>query len=165
MNLFGKLSTCFTVLFTVLIPSSCLAQAGDWNVVQQLSSNQAIRVVLDNRKSYHGNFQSATEAAIVIHSGEGEQTLLRSNIHRVSLKGHSHRGRNALIGAGIGAGAGLGAGVAIDNDCSKTSIVCTGNKGKAILTPVFALLGAGIGAMLPSGGWPRFTEAGNLVPI
>jgi len=145
---------CYLVLVgAVLIPNACRAQGGDWSIVQQFSSNQAIRVVLDNGKSYHGTFQSATETALVIHSGEGEQTLLRTNIRRVLIKGHSHRGRNALIGAGIGAGAGLGAGVAIDNDCSKTSIVCTGNKGKAILTPAFALLGAGIGALLPSGGW------------
>lgn len=153
MNSFSKLSTCIALAVAALTPGSCLAQGGDWNVVQQFSSNQAIRVVLDNGKSYHGTFQSATETALVIHSGEGEQTLLRTNIRRVLIKGHSHRGRNALIGAGIGAGAGLGAGASIDNDCSQTSIVCTGNKGKAILTPAFALLGAGIGAILPSGGW------------
>jgi hypothetical protein len=153
VGLSSKAYRYLALVVAVLIPSSCLAQAGDWNVVQQLSGNQAIRVVLGDGKSYQGNFQSATETALVIHWAEGEQTLLRNNVRRVSLKGHSHRGRNALIGGGIGAGAGLGAGASIDNNCSKTSIVCTGNKGKAILTPAFAFLGAGIGAMLPSGGW------------
>ena len=153
MNLFGKLLTCFTVFLAVLIPSSCLARAGEWNAVQQLSSTQQIKVVLDDGKSYHGTFESATDSSLVIHAGSNDQTLSRTNARRVLLKTHGHRGRNALIGAGIGAGAGLGAGAAIDNDCSKTSIVCTGNKGKAILTPVFALLGAGIGALIPSGGW------------
>jgi len=89
----------------------------------------------------------------VIRSGEGEQTLARDQVKRVSIRSKGHRGRNALIGAGIGAGAGLGIGASIDNNCSKTSIVCTGNKGKAILTPAFGLLGAGIGALIPAGGW------------
>ena len=153
MRFASKVFWYLALVLDVLIPSSCLAQASDWSVVQQVSANQAIRVVLGDGKSYHGNFQSATETALVIHWGEGEQTLLRDNIRRVSVRGHSHRGRNALIGAGIGAGVGLGAGASIDNNCSKTSIVCTGNKGKAILTPAFAFLGAGIGALLPSGGW------------
>jgi len=153
MNLFSKLLTCFTVLSAVLISSSCVAQASEWNVLQQLSAGQQIKVALNGGKSYHGSFQSATDAALVIHAGNSEQALPRADVRRVLLKTGGHRGRNALIGAGVGAGAGLGAGAAIDNDCSKTSIVCTGNKGKAILTPVFALLGAGIGALIPSGGW------------
>jgi hypothetical protein len=43
-------------------------------------------------------------------------------------------------------------GIAVDH-CTPTVIVFTDNKGKAILTPGFALLGAGIGALLPAGGW------------
>ncbi|HTM37028.1 MAG TPA: hypothetical protein VL156_09795 [Terriglobales bacterium] len=149
----NKIYQYLALAAAILIPSSCLAQSGDWNVVHQLSANQAIKVTLDDGRSYHGNFHSATETDLVIHAGEDERTLLRNNIRGVAIRSHSHRGRNALIGAGIGAGVGLGAGVSIDNDCSKTSIVCTGNKGKAILTPAFAFLGAGIGALLPSGGW------------
>jgi len=40
-----------------------------------------------------------------------------------------------------------------DNDCSSQSNACTGNKGKAIPTPVFGLIGAGMGALLPASGW------------
>lgn len=130
----------------------CVAQS-EWNVLQQLTSGEQVKVVLTDGASRRGTFQSANDSAVVIHSGKGEQMLQRDQVDRVLVKGRSHRKRNALIGAGIGAGAGLGAGAAIDNDCSKTSIICTGNKGKAILTPVFGLLGAGIGALIPSGGW------------
>jgi len=130
----------------------CLGQS-EWSAVQQLTSGQQVKVILKDGASRRGSFESANDSAVVIHSGKGEQTLQRDQVDRVLVKGKSHRKRNALIGAGIGAGAGLGAGAAIDNDCSKTSIICTGNKGKAILTPVFGLLGAGIGALIPSSGW------------
>ena len=125
----------------------------EWNVLQQLTSGQQVKVVLGNNTSSRGSFESADDRSLVIRSGKGEQSISRDQVTRVLVKGKSHRKRNALIGAGIGAGAGLAAGAAIDNDCSKGSFFCTGNKGKAILTPLWGLLGAGIGAVIPSGGW------------
>ena len=141
-------------VFGVAVFSSqfCLGQA-EWSVVQQLTSGQQVKVVLKDGASRRGSFESANDGAVVIRSGKGEQTLSQDQVARILVKGKSHRKRNALIGAGIGAGAGLGAGAAIDNNCSGSSILCTGNKGKAILTPLWGLLGAGIGALLPSGGW------------
>lgn len=130
----------------------CLGQS-EWSVVQQITSGQQLKVVLIEGGARRGSFESANDSAVVIRSGKGEQSLYRTQVARVLVKGKSHRKRNTLIGAGIGAGAGLGAGAAIDNNCSRSSIICTGNKGKAILTPVFGLLGAGIGALIPSGGW------------
>jgi len=138
--------------FSALGSTLCQGQS-EWSVVQQLTSGQVVRVALKDGASRRGSFESATDSGIVIRSGEGEQTLARDQVKRVSIRSKGHRGRNALIGAGIGAGAGLGIGASIDNNCSKTSIVCTGNKGKAILTPAFGLLGAGIGALIPAGGW------------
>ncbi len=125
----------------------------EWNVLQQLTSGQQVKVVLGNNTSSRGSFESADDRSLVIRSGKGEQNISRDQVTRVLVKGKSHRKRNALIGAGIGAGAGLAAGAAIDNDCSRNSFFCTGNKGKAILTPLWGLLGAGIGAVIPSGGW------------
>ena len=130
----------------------CLAQS-EWGVVQQLTSGQQLKLVLKDGASRRGSFESANDSGVVIRSGNGEQTVQRDQVARVLVKGKGHRGRHALVGAGIGAAAGLAAGAAIDNDCSKGSLICTGNKGKAILTPVFGLVGAGIGALIPSGGW------------
>jgi hypothetical protein len=141
--------------FLGLLVSSSLsgAQNPAWNNLKQLTPGQQVRVVVNNNKSFKGQFQSTTDDAIIIRSKGTDQTLSRSSVQLVSKRRAGHRGRHALIGAAIGAGAGLGIGAAVDNDCSSTSIVCTGNKGKAILTPVFGLLGAGIGALLPAGGW------------
>lgn len=130
----------------------CLGQS-EWSALQQLPSGLGMRVMLEGGRSQRGSFDSATDSSVVIRSGKGDQKFSRDQVIRILVKRKGHRGRNALIGAGIGAGAGLGFGAAIDNDCSKTSFFCTGNKGKAILTPVFGLIGAGIGALIPSGGW------------
>jgi hypothetical protein len=141
-------------LLALLVSSSlCGAENPAWNNLKQLSPGQQIRVVLDSKKSFKGQFQSVADDAIIIHANGADQTLSRSSVQKVSSHRPGHRGRHALIGAAIGAGAGLGTGAAIDNDCSQQSIVCTGNKGKAILTPVFGLIGAGIGALLPASGW------------
>jgi hypothetical protein len=131
----------------------CGSENPAWNNLKQLSPGQQVRVVLDSNKSFKGQFQSVTDDAIIIHANGVSQTLSRSSVQKVSSHRSGHRGRHALIGAAIGAGAGLGTGAAIDSDCSRQSIVCTGNKGKAILTPVFGLIGASIGAILPASGW------------
>ena len=150
-------SSCFRVvlpLLGLLVSSSLFgAENPAWNNLKQLSPGQGIRVVLNSKKSFKGQFQSVTDDAIIIRADRADRTLSRSSVQQVSSRRIGHRGRHALIGAAIGAGAGLGVGAAIDNDCTRTSFMCTGNKGKAILTPVFGLLGAGIGALLPSGGW------------
>ena len=110
-------------------------------------------------KSHKGEFQSITDDVIVIHAKGGDQTLPRQSVKLVSSRRPGHRGRHALIGAVIGAGAGLGIGAAVDADCSPQSFVCTGNKGKAIAAPLLGLVGAGIGALLPTGGWQELYRA------
>ena len=137
----------------LLICSSHCRAENPWNNLKQLSPGQQVRLLVNGNKSLTGQFQSVTDDAVIIHVNGADQTLSRSNVQEVSSRRPGHRGRHALIGAAIGAGAGLGTGAAIDNDCSSRSIVCTGNKGKAILTPVFGLIGAGVGALLPTGGW------------
>ncbi|HXN53561.1 MAG TPA: hypothetical protein VN943_16635 [Candidatus Acidoferrum sp.] len=149
--------TTFLALFLVALvliitPSLRAADNSDWANLKQLTPGQKAKVSLRDGKSYQGDLQSVSDDALVIHSASGDQTLPRQTVQRVSIKRNGHRGRHALIGAAIGAGAGLGFGVAVDN-CSPTVIICTGNKGKAILTPAFALIGAGIGALFPVGAW------------
>lgn len=126
------------------------AQNGDWATVKQLLPGDQVKIVLNNGKSYKGVLRSAGDDAVSIGNGESYQ---KQDVRRVLLRKASHRGRNALIGLGIGAATGLGTGAAVDSDCSKTSFMCTGNLGKAVLTPLFGGIGAGIGALIPTGGW------------
>ena len=153
------LRVVFPLLGLLVSFSLCSAQNPAWDNLKQLSAGMHVRVVANGKKSFDGQFQSTTDDAIIIRSKGEDQTFSRASVEKVFSRRAGHRGRHILIGAAIGAGAGLGTGAAVDNDCSRNSIVCTGNKGKAILTPVFGLLGAGIGALLPAGGWQEVYRA------
>jgi hypothetical protein len=130
-----------------------------WDNLKTLRTGQEIRVVLNDAKSYQGELQSLNDGGITLRQAAGEQTLARQDILRVSSKGKKRRGRNALIGAAIGAGAGLGIGAGVDHsgkNCGKTPGSlgpCFNNLGKEVLTPVGALAGAVVGAVMPAGGW------------
>jgi len=129
-----------------------------WDNLKTLSPGQEIRVVLKDAKSYQGEFQSLSDNGITLRQPGGEQTLARQDILRVSTKGKKHRGRNALIGAAAGAGAGLGIGEALDRQ-SQNTIIPLHRWGIAVGAPLGALLGAGGGALLPTGGWHNVYRA------
>jgi len=151
----GRRSLSLAVLLLLLLaagPSLGAAEKSDWGNLKQVAPGQTIKVIATDGKSSQGDFQSVSDDALVVRLAGGDRSFPRETVQRVSIKRDGHRGKHALIGAVIGAGGGLGAGIAVDQ-CTPTVIVCTGNKGKAILTPGFALLGAGIGALLPAGGW------------
>jgi len=155
----GYIAVLCTLLALTAGPLVGAVEKSDWGSLKQIAAGQTIKVTVKHGASSQGDFQSATEDALMLRVAGEDRSLARDTVRRVSLKTNSHRGKHALIGAAIGAGGGLGAGIAIDNDCSPNAIVCTGNKGKAILTPVFALLGAGIGALLPASGWREIYRA------
>lgn len=146
----------FALLAAALVSTISFGQDVGWVTVKQLAPGEQVKIVLNGGKSHRGVLQSVGDDAIAIGTGESFQ---KQDVRRVLVKKRGHRGRNALIGLGIGAAAGLASGAAIDSDCSKTSIICTGNRGKAILTPVFGVLGLGIGAVVPSGGWREVYKA------
>jgi len=155
----GYVAALCALLALTADPLLGAVEKSDWGSLKQIAGGQTIKVTVKDGASSRGAFQSATEDALVLRVAGEDRSIRRDTVRRVSLKTNGHRGKHALIGAAIGAGGGLGAGIAIDNDCSATSIVCTGNKGKAILTPVFALIGAGVGALLPAGEWHEIYRA------
>ncbi len=128
----GYVALLLLLLLLAAGPSLRAAEKSDWGNLKQVAPGQTIKVIATDGKSSQGDLESVSDDTPIKRDG--------------------HRGKHALIGAVIGAGGGLGAGIAVDQ-CTPTVIVCTGNKGKAILTPGFALLGVGIGALLPAGGW------------
>ncbi len=135
---------------TMLVAQPSMRQKDDWRVLQALQQNEQVRVSLRAGGTHKGTLQEVSDSRLTISDG---QAFNREDVQRVWVKRHGHRGKHTLIGAGIGAGAGLGIGAAIDHHCSSNSLICTGNRGKAIGTPLFAVIGAGIGAVLPGGGW------------
>jgi hypothetical protein len=127
------------------------AQA-NWESLKKLAIGQQIRVVLNDAKFYSGQFQSVSDEGLVVRSGGGEQTFARPSILRVSTKGGSHRGRNALIGAGVGAGVGAAAFGVCPQGGYREVIPC-GGRGAAIGAVLLAPMGAAVGAAMPTGGW------------
>jgi hypothetical protein len=133
------------------------AARASWDNLKSLTQGQEIRVVLNDAKSYQGEFRSWSDDGITLRQAAGAQTIARQDILRVSSGAQKHRMRNALIGAAVGAGAGLAIGAAGDhNSCSTKSGVfgpCFPNLGKEVFTPLGALAGAVVGAVIPTGGW------------
>lgn len=147
---------CFqTVGFAALAASAAAQQSaplGEWAILSQLAPGSEIRVKLATGADVRGFVQRVTLDSLEINSTTGQETLSRQQIRRVSMKRPGHRGRNTLIGLGIGAGAGLAVGAGLDAQAGKEWNLFP-NAGKAVCTPLGALVGAVVGVALPSGGW------------
>ena len=120
-----------------------------WSNLNPLENGSEIRVALTDGKTLRGFLQSVSADSLVINATTSQQALSRQEIKLVSLKRPGHRGRNTLIGLGIGAAGGLGTGAAIDHGDHGWFP----NLGKAVFTPIGALVGAIVGVAIPTGGW------------
>ncbi len=137
----------------VLFALPSLAQPQTWNNVTAISPGTAIRIAGPRPGTIPGILQSATADSLALSSNAGQETFSREQITQVSVKKPSHRARNALIGLGVGAGAGLGIGAGADHSCAAHGCFLGNNLGKEIFTPLGAIVGALIGAVIPTGGW------------
>jgi hypothetical protein len=138
---------------------SALAHAqtstGSWASVSQLAPGTQIRVTLSGGRTLQGSVQTVTPDSLAIAATKGQEMLPRTEVKRVETKRNGHRGRNALIGLGIGAGGGLAVGAGIDSGDHGWFP----NIGKAIFTPLGALVGTIVGVLIPSGGWHEIYRA------
>ena len=96
--------------------------------------------------------QSATDDSLAITSDKGPENVQRGRKSRVlSLRGKSHRLRNALIGLGVGAG--IGAGVGAASSCNHCISPISKDEAIGIAAGGLGALGAIVGALIPSDGW------------
>lgn len=146
--------------FLLAPPASAGAPPADkanWDNLKQLSPGQEARVVLNDAKSFKGFVESISDEAIVLRVDRAPMTFPRQTVLRVSARGLSRRGRNALIGAGIGAGVGVGMAALTEASSSETGEV--GGPVMAASAALFGLLGAGVGALFPTAGWTEVYRA------
>jgi hypothetical protein len=127
-----------------------------WDKLSHLAPGSEIRVVLAGGKTLHGFLQKVTSDSLAINATTSQETLSRAEIKRVQLKRKGHRGRNALIGLLIGTGGGLAIGAGADRSASGSWFP---DAGKAILTPLGALVGTVVGVAIPTGGWREIYRA------
>ena len=129
-------------------------QPPNWGDVIDLAPGAEVKVVVKQGHAQRGTFQSATADAITVHIATGDQSLARADVAQILAKSRGHRAKHALIGLAIGGGVGLTVGAVADHSNSKSNQWdILPNAGKAILTTLGVLVGAGIGALLPAGGW------------
>jgi len=161
----AQLAACFST--GVASGQDSKGRSSSWDNLRSLTPGQEIRVVMNNVKSYQGEFESLRDGGITLRQAAGEQTLARKDILRVSQKtGQSHRGRNAVIGAVLGTVAGLVIGLGpyyVQRNCTLGPAFDCGSPPNAhyvaILMPVGVLAGAAIGAVVPTGGWHEVYRA------
>lgn len=149
-----------TVLSVACCSIVAAAAAGnnpaDWGNLRQLAAGVEVKIVLNDASAYRGQFRTVIDDAIVVRLAPGdERTFQRQKVLRVSTQGRRHRGRNALIGLAAGLGAGMIVGAASpelgQGTCQHGSCV----NAASVAVPGFAgaLVGAAIGAAVPTGGW------------
>jgi hypothetical protein len=136
------------------------AASTDWAAVKSLTVGGEIKVSAADGKSFRGQLQSVTDESLVILAANTQQSLPRAQVLKITTRGDSHRKRNALIGLGIGAGAGLGIGAGVDHGgCNTNCFLKIDNIGKAIFTPLGAIIGTIIGVAWPTGYWHEVYRA------
>jgi hypothetical protein len=79
----------------------------NWDNLKELRTGQKIEVVDTNMKTLNGAFVSASDQAISVRTGKGEESILRANVVRVSVRDNSHRSRNMLLASGVVGGIAL----------------------------------------------------------
>ncbi len=148
-------------MLLLLLATAVFGQApSNWASVKQLAAGSEIRVNMTDGRKIVGTFQSATDDDLLVQTPKSQQTLARITIAKVSTKGRSHRLRNALVGFGGGAGVGLIVGAVSDSRCPQGGCFAVGkNLGKEVFTPLGALIGVTVGALLPTGGWHNLYRA------
>ena len=126
-------------LFLLLL-TSIVAFASDWNAVLQISTGEKIEVTARSGKRMRATLVSATGGALVVREKSGEQSLTKAEIRRVRVYDPGRRVRRGLLWTVIGAAAGAAGGLAVCPDCSNEG------HGYKFVGPGVAI-GAGIGAL------------------
>jgi hypothetical protein len=155
--------TLSTLLTTGFFAAISLAQTPDaapgqdrWSDLRDLPADATVRVRTASPHPIQGRLAGVTDDVLVIDIKRGEQTLPRTSVVSVSVKGKSHRTLHTLIGFAIGSGIGLGAGEAYDGShpCQKDEYcILTAPAGKVLLGPAGALIGLAVGAAMPANRW------------
>lgn len=136
-----------TLLLLLMVPGFGSAQSSqnNWDNLKQLRPGQKIEVVDSSMKTLKGAFVSISDEAISLQAGKSEESVLRANVVRVSVRDTSHRTRNMLIGAAAGVGAGLAITLPLEMQQSNEGNSLAGTM--AGVTSALAGAGLGLGAM------------------
>lgn len=123
--------------------------AQTWDNLKALSPGDRIQVVQKDMKSWSGSFAGFSDESISLKTHDGDKTVTRAAVLRVSRHG-GRRARHALIGAAVLGGVGVAVGVGAGGGCGHQIGPCFS---RALLGSVLggagAVVGAGVGAAIP----------------
>ena len=138
-----------TLLLLAMVPGFGSAQSlqTNWDNLKQLRPGQKIEVVDSNMKALKGAFVSFSDEAIALRVGKSEESVLRANVVRVSVRDTSHRTRNMLLGSGVLGGIALIPGV--------IGLAARSNEGNGCGYCVAAIV-AGFGGGAALGAFPGY---------
>ena len=128
----------------------------DWSVLGGLAAGAEIQVTVSGGKMWRGFLQRTDADSLTINATTSQEALARQDVKRVQAKRPGHRGRNTLIGFAAGTAGGLAAGAAVDHSDRGSWFP---NIGKAVFTPIGAVIGTVVGVALPTGGWREVYRA------
>ena len=141
---FNNLSSLALALLLVLPHASLARQAADpaatpWAGVRLVPPGDELVVSLKDGRTVSGRLVSSSDNALVISRKDKTATLDRDNVQKVYRKVPKSGLTRTQIGtlSGLGAGAAIGAGLSSNDDVEAAWTV-----------PIFALIGAGIGALV-----------------
>lgn len=150
-----KLTRALGVLLVFAFVAAAQSPAQNWDNVKALAVGTLVRIAVGSR-TVDGDLQNVSDDSLAVNSVKGQETFMRQEVVRVSVKKSDHRRRNALIGLGIGAGVGALLGAAASCN-SGGGFFCISKPSEGTLVGIGAFgvgaAGALVGVLLPTGGW------------
>jgi hypothetical protein len=160
MSTQNKLAACFLALCVPGFSQNPVLphRKADWNNVTALARAAEVRVQLADSRSVSGGVLNVTPDSLAVNSAAGQETFMREQVLRVSVRKQGRRGRNTLVGLAFGAiaGAGIGGIAVASQHCARGfGRLCDSVNGPlvGVSTALGAVIGAGIGVAVPTGGW------------
>ncbi|HUK17653.1 MAG TPA: hypothetical protein VLW65_14605 [Bryobacteraceae bacterium] len=130
-------------------PAMNAGSGASWENLRRLSPGQKIQVVQKDRKSWSGAFVGFSDESMSLKAADGNKTVGRSEVMRVSRHG-GKRARNALIAAAAGAGVGVAIGAGVGGCNHNQFGPCIGRGlAAAVMGTAAALVGVVIGVAIP----------------
>ena len=140
------------VLLVFTLAAAAQSPAQNWNNIKALSAGTFVRISVVSR-TVRGQVQEVTDESLVVDSGKGKERFTRQEVMRASVKQQGHRGRHTLVGLGAGAAIGGVIGAAGHSDCTGPLFCTSRGQDAALGAFVFGVIGAAVGALIPTGGW------------
>jgi hypothetical protein len=146
-----RVLSCICV-FLLIVPSAYSQgkSHNDWMVLQRLTRGDKLAIQLKTGKTIKGEFDSSTDAALMISAETGTKSIDRNDVKRVKRISGSSVAKSTLTGTAVGAAAGATTGAAIGDNCDRPTFGPCFSRGVVAVAGavLFAIPGAVVGLVI-----------------